>query len=83
MKRYLHGQTPDVKVSGDVLAGQRLHQIFGKAAEQTAGLDFCRTGGRVILKVLLNNNLSSLWRRGNGNLTIYISDKINVIRVMR
>lgn len=52
VKRYLHGQTPDVKVSGDVLAGQRLHQIFGKAAEQAAGLDVYRTGGRVILKLL-------------------------------
>lgn len=36
-----------MKVGGDVLLGQRLEQVFGEGAEQTAGLGFCRAADTV------------------------------------
>lgn len=41
--KYLHRQTPAVKVGGDVFHSQRLQQVFGKTAKQTAWLGSWRT----------------------------------------
>lgn len=46
-EKYLLGQTPEVEVGGDVLLGQRLEQVSGEAAQQTAGLGFCRPADTV------------------------------------